>query len=103
MYAIIKTGGKQYKVTEGDKIRVEKLSNEVNSDVEFTEVLLVSKDGNITVGKPFIEGAKVIAVVAANGKWKKVISFKYKPKKGFHKKKGHRQHFTEVEIKKIDA
>lgn len=103
MYAIIKTGGKQYKVTEGEKLRVEKLPVDLNTDIEISEVLLVSKDGDVTVGKPFVDGAKVVATVVEHGKEKKVVSFKYKPKKGFHKKKGHRQPFTQIEIKSIQA
>lgn len=101
MYAIIKTGGKQYKVEEGQKLKVEKLSLDVDSEVTFEEVLLVSDGKDIKVGKPFLENAKVVATVVDNGKHKKVISFKYKPKTGFHKKIGHRQTFTEVEIKSI--
>lgn len=103
MYAVIKTGGKQYKVTEGQTIKVEKLAADVDSKVELTEVLLVSKDGKIEVGTPVLEGAKVVATVLSQGKGPKVINFKYKPKKGFHKKKGHRQPFTELEIKSIEA
>ncbi|NLK62906.1 MAG: 50S ribosomal protein L21 [Fusobacteria bacterium] len=101
MYAIIKTGGKQYKVEEGQKLKVEKLSLDVDSEVTFEEVLLVSDGKDIKVGKPFLENAKVVATVVDNGKHKKVVSFKYKPKTGFHKKIGHRQNFTEVEIKSI--
>lgn len=103
MYAVIKTGGKQYKVSEGEKVRIEKLSYDVNSEVEFDEVLMVVNDGDVKVGKPFIEGAKVVATVVANGKGDKVVSFKYKPKTGFHVKKGHRQPYTEVTIKTIKA
>lgn len=103
MYAIIKTGGKQYKVAEGKKLKIEKLPNDVNTEVEFTEVLLVSKDGEVKVGTPVVAGAKVLANVLEHGKGKKVISFKYKPKKDSKKKKGHRQPYTEIEIKSINA
>ena len=103
MYAVIKTGGKQYKVSEGEKVRIEKLSYDVNSEVEFTEVLMVVNNGDVKVGKPVVEGAKVVATVVANGKGDKVVSFKYKPKTGFHVKKGHRQPYTEVTIKSIKA
>ncbi len=103
MYAVIKTGGKQYKVSEGDKLRVEKLSCDVDTEVEFAEVLMVADNGDVKVGKPFIEGAKVVAKVVANGKGEKVVSFKYKPKTGYHRKKGHRQPFTEVVVTAIKA
>lgn len=103
MYAVIKTGGKQYKVALGEKLRVEKLNAEVNEEVTLEEVLLVSKDGEIKVGAPFIAGAKVVATVVAQGKGKKVINFKYKPKKASARKIGHRQLFTQIEIKSIEA
>lgn len=100
MYAIIATGGKQYKVSEGDKIRVEKLDAEVGSKVKFDQVLLIGGD-SVSVGNPTVKGASVTAEVLQQGKDKKVIVYKYKPKTGYHKKNGHRQLFTEVEIKKI--
>ncbi|RRD94786.1 50S ribosomal protein L21 [Clostridiales bacterium COT073_COT-073] len=103
MYAIIETGGKQYKVAEGDVIQVEKLGLEENAKVTFDKVLLVSNDGNITVGKPYVESASVTAKVDLNGRGKKIVVFKYKPKKGYHKKQGHRQSFTQVTIEKINA
>ncbi|MBZ4682707.1 MAG: large subunit ribosomal protein [Fusobacteriaceae bacterium] len=103
MYAVIKTGGKQYKVAAGDKIRVEKINAELNQEVELNEVLLVANEGEVKVGKPFVEGAKVVATVLAQGKGKKVINFKYKPKKASARKMGHRQLFTELEIKSIEA
>ena len=100
MYAIIATGGKQYKVSVGDKVRVEKLDAEVGSVVTLDQVLLVSADG-VKVGNPCVEGAAVTAEVLAQGKAKKVIVYKYKPKTGYHKKNGHRQLYTELEIKGI--
>ncbi len=103
MYAVIKTGGKQYKVTEGDVLRVEKLNAEVNTTVELNEVLLVANGDTIKVGKPLVEGAKVIAEVLSQGKGKKVINFKYKPKKAYHRKRGHRQLFTEIKVNSINA
>lgn len=103
MYAVIKTGGKQYKVALGEKLRVEKLNAEVNEEITLEEVLLVSKDGEIKVGAPLVAGAKVIATVIAQGKGKKVINFKYKPKKASARKVGHRQLFTQIEIKSIEA
>ena len=100
MYAVIATGGKQYKVTEGSMIKVEKLAVEAGTAYAFDKVLVVSDDNGVKVGAPYVEGAKVNATVIGDGKAKKVIIYKYKPKKGFHKKKGHRQPFTKV---KIDA
>lgn len=103
MYAVIKTGGKQYKVAEGEVLRVEKLNAEVNTTVELTDVLLVSNNGEVKVGTPVVENAKVVAEVIAQDKGKKVVNFKYKPKTGYHRKKGHRQLFTEIKIVSIDA
>jgi len=103
MYAIIETGGKQYKVSEGDVIRVEKLPNEVGESVEFTKVLAISKDGKLNVGKPWLEGSKVTAKVLQHGKADKIIVFKYKPKKNYRRKQGHRQPFTEVQIERIEG
>lgn len=103
MYAVIKTGGKQYKVTEGDVLRVEKLNAEVNATVELNEVLLVANNDNVKVGSPLVEGAKVVVEVLSQGKGPKVVNFKYKPKKASHRKKGHRQLFTEVKVVSINA
>jgi len=103
MYAVIKTGGKQYKVAEGDVLRVEKLNAEVETTVELTEVLLVANGGDVKVGTPVVEGAKVVAEVLSQGRGAKVINFKYKPKTGYHKKKGHRQSYTEIKITSINA
>lgn len=101
MYAIIKTGGKQYKVSEGDLVRVEKLSYEVGETVDFDQVLLVSNDGELKVGSPLVEGAKVSATVEDQNKDKKIVVFKYKPKKQYRKKHGHRQPYTLVKINSI--
>ena len=103
MYAIIETGGKQYKVQEGDVITVEKLNADPESPYTFSNVLTVSKDGNVVFGTPYISGAEVKATVIGGGKHKKVIIYKYKPKKAFHKKKGHRQPFTKLKIETILA
>lgn len=102
MYAIIATGGKQYKVSEGDVIRVEKLGVEAGSTYDFDQVLAVSDD-TLTVGSPVVEGAKVTATVVGDVKGKKVVVYKYKRKTGYHKKNGHRQAFTQVKIEKINA
>ena len=101
MYAIIETGGKQYKVSEGDVIRVEKLNVEAGSEYSFDKVLVLAKDGAVNVGAPYVEGAAVSASVIGDGKEKKVVIYKYKSKKGFHKKKGHRQPFTKLKINAI--
>jgi len=103
MYAIIKTGGKQYMVNEGDVLTVEKLDVESGAKVVFEEVLAVGNNGELQVGSPVVSGAKVEATVVENGKSKKVIVFKYKPKKDYRKKQGHRQPFTKVKIEKINA
>ena len=102
MYAIIATGGKQYRVSEGDVIRVEKLGVEAGETVTFDQVLLVSGD-EVKVGAPTVAGATVTADVVANAKAKKVIVYKYKRKTGYHKKNGHRQQYTAVKITKINA
>lgn len=101
MYAIIETGGKQYKVSEGDVIRVEKLAVEAGSEYSFDKVLVFAKDDVLNVGAPYVDGAKVAASVIGDGKEKKVVIYKYKSKKGFHKKKGHRQPFTQLKINAI--
>lgn len=101
MYAIIATGGKQYKVAEGDVIMVEKLSAEVNDTVTFDDVLAVSAD-SLKVGAD-CENATVSGTVLEQGRGKKVIVYKYKRKTGYHKKNGHRQSFTKVQINKINA
>ncbi|HAE81524.1 MAG: 50S ribosomal protein L21 [Clostridium sp.] len=103
MYAIIATGGKQYKVAEGDVIRVEKLGVDAGQSVTFDQVLVVSNDAELKIGTPVVDGASVTATVVKEGKAKKVIVYKYKPKTGYHKKNGHRQLFTEVKIEKINA
>ena len=100
MYAIIRTGGKQYKVEAGDEILVEKLDAEVNAEVEF-DVLLVADDAGVKIGTPVLDGVKAKAKVVEHGKGKKVIVFKYKPKKNIRTKRGHRQPYTKVEILSI--
>ena len=102
MYAIIETGGKQYKVEQGDVVFVEKLGVEEGETVTFDKVLVVGGD-DVKVGTPYVDGASVEASVVKNGKDKKIIDYKYKSKKGYHKKQGHRQPYTKVEIKAINA
>ena len=99
MYAIIETGGKQYRVQENDFIFIEKLDVEANDQVVFDKVLMV----NDKVGTPYVEGAKVTGVVEKNGKAKKIIVYKYKSKKNYHKKRGHRQPYTKVQITAIEG
>ena len=103
MYAVIVTGGKQYRVSEGDIIFVEKLNAEENADIKFEQVAVVGKDGETVIGTPVVEGASVSAKVLKNGKSKKVTVFTYKPKKGEKRKKGHRQPYTKVQIMTINA
>ena len=103
MYAIIKTGGKQYRVQEGDKIFVEKLTNDVDSEVVFDQVLAVVNDGDVKVGSPVVEGAKVTGKVLEQGKEKKILVFKYKAKSDYRRRQGHRQPFSKVVIEKIEG
>ena len=100
-YAIIKTGGKQYRVAAGDKIEVEKLDVAVGDTVTFDEVLASVNGDSINVGSPFIAGASVTAKVVDQVRAKKVVAFKFKRRKGFHKTKGHRRHLTRLEIVSI--
>ncbi|MFZ5988494.1 MAG: 50S ribosomal protein L21 [Bacillota bacterium] len=103
MYAIIETGGKQYKVHEGDVVFIEKIEGDEGSSVTFDKVVAVAKENNVDFGAPFVKNATVSAKVLNHGKEKKVIIFKYKPKKGYRKKTGHRQPYTKVQIEKINA
>ncbi|MCR4431450.1 MAG: 50S ribosomal protein L21 [Tepidanaerobacteraceae bacterium] len=102
MYAIIETGGKQYRISEGDVLQVEKLAAAEGETVEFDRVLALSKEDQLSVGKPCLENVKVKATVLRHGKGEKIIVFKYKPKKNYRRKRGHRQPFTEVKIEKIE-
>jgi large subunit ribosomal protein L21 len=101
MYAIIETGGKQYRIQEGDILRVEKLDIPEGETVEFDKVLAISKGDSFSVGQPYLEGTKVLGKVLNHGKGKKVIVFKYKAKKNYRRKQGHRQPFTRVQIENI--
>jgi large subunit ribosomal protein L21 len=103
MYAIIKTGGKQYRVEEGQIIKIEKLSAEEGDNVEFDQVLALSNDDGFQAGSPMIEGASVKGKVIDQGKNKKIVVFKYKPKIRYRKKTGHRQPYTRVLIEDINA
>lgn len=103
MYAIVKTGGKQYKVSEGDVLYVEKLEANEGDVVTLDEVLACTKNGELVVGAPTVEGATVTAKVEKQGKAKKIIVFKYKAKKDYRRKQGHRQPYTKIVIEKINA
>lgn len=104
MYAVIETGGKQYRVSEGDVLRVERVSAGPGESVEFDRVLVVSdEDGGVKVGAPHVPGAKVVASVIAHGKARKIFVFKYKAKKNYRRRYGHRQPYTEVRVQKIEA
>ncbi len=103
MFAVIEAGGKQYRVAQGDKLKIEKIEAEDKVDFVFDKVLLVDTDKDVKVGTPYVKGAKVEAKILRDGKAKTVIVFKYKPKKRYRVKKGHRQKFTEVEIVKISG
>lgn len=101
MFAVIETGGKQYKVSAGQKIKIEKLNTDVGGNFIFDKVLAVADGEDVKIGTPYVEGAKVEAKVLKQGRDKKKIVFKYHSKTRYRKKKGHRQHYTEVEINKI--
>ncbi len=104
MYAIIKTGGKQYKVSEGNILRVEKLPVEVGEKITFEEIIfLTDGKGNVKIGDPHVSEAKVIAEVLEQGRDKKILVYKYKRRKNYHKKQGHRQPFTKIKIEKIEG
>ena len=103
MFAVIKTGGKQYLVRPGDKIKIEKIEGKEGEEVVFDKILLLEKEGDLKIGQPDISGAKVKAKIIQQGKGEKIIVFKYRPKKRYKKKKGHRQPFTLVEISSIEV
>lgn len=103
MYAVIKTGGKQYRVSEGDKLRVETLTAEAGSDISLAEVLAVGNGESVTIGTPLVANASVTAKVLQHGRGKKVRIIKFKRRKHYRRQMGHRQNFTEVEITGINA
>ncbi|MCS6925982.1 MAG: 50S ribosomal protein L21 [Candidatus Binatia bacterium] len=102
-YAVIRTGGKQYRVTPGEILRVESLGGAVGSEITFSEVLLTAADGTVRVGTPLVPGATVSARIVQHGKEKKIIVFKKKRRKNYRRKHGHRQHFTAVQITHINT
>ena len=103
MYAVLETGGKQYRVQEGDRFRVERLECDAGSEVVFDKVLMVGGDAGVRFGSPYVSGASVRAEILAQGRDKKVLVFKYKSKKNYRRTRGHRQYFTEVVIRGINA
>ena len=103
MYAVFRTGGKQYRASAGDRLRVEKLEAQVGDSVEFDQILLVGQGSDVKVGAPLVEGGKVEAKVTAQGRSKKVDVVKFKRRKNYKRQHGHRQHFTEVEITSISG
>ena len=103
MYAVIATGGKQYRVAEGDVLFVEKLAGELDEQVVFSDVLTVVEDGSVKIGTPYLAGAKVTAKVLKQGKDKKILVYKYKSKANYRRRQGHRQPYTKVSLEKIEA
>lgn len=103
MYAVVATGGKQYRVQEGDTLRIEKIPGEVGSDVAFDQVLMVSDGDDVKVGQPVVENAVVNGTIVEQGKGRKILVFKYKRRKRYRRKQGHRQLFTAVKIGTIQA
>lgn len=102
MYAIVHTGGKQYKLMEGETLRLEKLAGDVGSEVTFDRVMMVSDGENLTLGQPLLENVSVRGHIVEQGKAKKIIVFKYKRRKGYRRKQGHRQQYTCVKIDRIE-
>lgn len=103
MYAVIKTGGKQYRVEQGDTLAIERLDGDTGATVSFTEVLLVGADDATHVGRPLVQGASVTGTIVEQGRAKKIIVFKFRRRKNYKRKKGHRQYFTRVRIDSIAA
>jgi large subunit ribosomal protein L21 len=103
MYAVVKTGGKQYRVSTGETVQVEKLEGNPGDQVVLDQVLLVGAGENVTIGKPILDGVKVLAEIANQGRHRKVIIFKYRRRKRYHKKAGHRQPFTALKITSIEG
>jgi len=103
MYAIVRTGGKQYQVANGDQVRVEKLEGNVGDNIDLNDVLMVVDGEEVKIGRPVLDNAKVTAIIAEQGKGKKVIVFKKKRRKGYRLKKGHRQSFTALKIEQISV
>ena len=103
MYAVIKTGGKQYRVSPGDEVKFEKLDGSVGDTIAFEQVLLTSDGEKVKIGEPYIKNSKVVGRITRHGKTKKIVVFKYKRRKGYSRKQGHRQYFTLVKIENIET
>ena len=103
MYAVFRTGGKQYRASQGDRLRVERLEAEVGDEVEFDEILLVGEGSEVQLGAPLVAGGKIAARVTAQGRGKKIEIVKFKRRKNYKRQQGHRQHYTEVEITSISG
>lgn len=103
MYAVVKTGGKQYRLSEGDTIRVETLDVEEGSSIEFDNILMIADGENIKVGTPYVDGSKVVATVKGHGRHKKIEIIKFNRRKQYDRRTGHRQNYTELEVTKIQA
>jgi large subunit ribosomal protein L21 len=103
MYAVIKAGGKQYQVAPGDEIKIERLPGEAGDHVEFDKVMLTSDGEDVKIGRPYLDNSKVSGRIVRQGKDRKIVVFKYKRRKGYRRKKGHRQEFTLVRIENIEA
>ena len=103
MYAVIKTGGKQYKVSEGETLKIEKLNADAGSSIDLNEVLMVADGDDVKIGTPFLDGGKVSATIESHGRHKKIRIIKFKRRKHYRRQMGHRQDFTEIKIEKISA
>ncbi len=103
MYAVVRTGGKQYKVSEGDFFKVEKLPGEIGGEVVFDQILLVSREGEVRLGRPLVDGARVRGTIVEQDREKKIIIFKMKRRKGYRKTQGHRQYYTGIKVNSIEV
>ncbi len=103
MYAVVRTGGKQVRMTPGEAVRVEKLPGSVGDDIELDDVLLLSGDSGLKIGTPVVEGARVVGKITAQGRGPKIIVFKMKRRKGYRRKQGHRQDYTEILVDRIEG
>ncbi len=103
MFAVIRSGGKQYRVNQGGSVRVEKLEGEVGSEITLSDVLMVGEEGNVKIGAPTVDGASVSGTITAQGRGPKITIFKMKRRKGYRRKHGHRQDYTEIRVDSIEG